>query len=141
MNETNNILVAVADDHPIVIDGITFALNEQPGIEVVIRARHGKELIKKLERKTADIVLMDMRMPEMDGFEATKYIKEHYPCIKIIGLSMLEETKFIVEMVEAGAHGFVSKGSTIEELIETILKVMRHGHYYNQCLTKRLYEC
>ncbi|MBL4754794.1 MAG: response regulator transcription factor [Flavobacteriales bacterium] len=141
MNQANKILVAVVDDHPIIVQGITMALNEHPCIEVVIATSHGRDLIKKLERKMVDIVLMDLKMPVMDGIKTTKYLSLHFPHLKIVGLSMLNETGSIVEIIKAGAHGFISKGSSLEELVETILKVRREGYCFNNYLNESTFKC
>jgi DNA-binding NarL/FixJ family response regulator len=113
----------VVDDHPIFIDGITGLLKDTPGFEIIGTAQNGRDLLEKLQTKQPDIILLDINMPEMDGIEATKEIKKLYPDIKIIMLTMFNDIRFIKEVLEIGAKGYILKNISREDLIKAIQTV------------------
>jgi DNA-binding NarL/FixJ family response regulator len=110
----------VVDDHPIFIDGITGLLKDAPGFSIIGTAQNGKELLEKIASQTPDIVLMDINMPEMDGIEATKQLKINYPNIKVIMLTMFNDIRFIKELLEIGAKGYILKNISRDDLIKAI---------------------
>lgn len=118
MSET--IQLFVVDDHPIFIEGITGLLKDTPGFVIAGTAHNGKELLEKLRSQQPDIILLDINMPEMDGIEATKEIKKLYPDIKIIMLTMFNDIRFIKEVLEIGAKGYILKNIGREDLIKAI---------------------
>src|SRR5688500_11557702 len=100
-----NISIVIADDHEIFRDGLSLMLSKQQNLSVSGQAEDGEELIEVVEKVKPDIVLTDIKMPRMDGIEATKYISAHFPDIKIIAFSMFNEDNLVVDMLEAGAKG------------------------------------
>jgi len=82
------IKVAIADDHTLFVKGMAAMIKDFDGIGLIVEASDGKDLIDKIKKKKPDVVLMDLKMPVLDGFEATAYIKSHHPEIKVIALSM-----------------------------------------------------
>lgn len=104
-----NVRIAVVDDHEIVRDGIQILLEDEPGFEIVGEAKTGKEAVEFCKSHKVDLVVMDITMPEMDGIQATKIIKEKHPEIKILALTMLSEDQHIRKMIKAGASGYILK--------------------------------
>ncbi len=124
--------IIIADDHQLFRNGLKILLNAFPEFEVTGEASNGEEFLKVLKTTPADIALMDINMPEMDGIEATRKSLKIYPDINIIALSMYGEEEYYYKMVDAGAKGFLLKDSDISEVREAILTVIRGGSYFSQ---------
>lgn len=125
------IKIAIADDHDLFREGLIALLKEYEELRVVLQVSNGKALIENINRYKPHIVLLDIEMPDMDGVETTRVLHEKFPGIKIIALTMHSEEAFIFEMIANGAHGFVPKHKTVEELVDAIYSVMETGRYYN----------
>src|SRR5918997_2496611 len=106
---TVTIKVAIADDHSLVRQGLRRYLDMADGIEVIGEAANGKELLDLVESATPDIALIDIRMPEMDGLEAAREIRDKHPKIGVIMLTAYDDRQFVVEAVRSGARGYVLK--------------------------------
>jgi DNA-binding NarL/FixJ family response regulator len=126
------IRIIIADDHQLFRNGLKILLNAFPDFEVTGEASNGEEFLKILSNTSAEIALMDINMPEMDGVEATRKGLRMNPDIKIIALSMYGEEEYYYKMVDAGAKGFVLKDSDISEVKEAILTVSKGGSYFSQ---------
>ena len=126
------ISVIIADDHVIFRRGLRAILNEIAEVKVVAEASNGQELLGLLKRQQTDVVLMDIKMPLVDGIEATSEISKKYPAMKIIALTMHEEIGYFNRMVEAGASGFLLKKTNKDELQRAINAVMDGENYYSQ---------
>lgn len=124
--------IAIADDHDLFRQGLRAVLNDK--FEVVFDAPNGLELLKKLERNTVDIVLLDLEMPVMDGFEALCLMRTSYPEIKCIMLSYFHETDFIVRSIQLNAKGFLPKNATVNQLEKAIECVSEKGYYFDDAL-------
>lgn len=124
------IKVVIADDHEIFRDGLKLMLSHAADITCVGEAADGKELISIIEKLQPDVIITDIKMPGLDGIEAARQITAKYPLIGIIGLSMFEEEQLIMDMLEAGASGYLLKNSDKEELIDAIHTVYKNGQYY-----------
>jgi DNA-binding NarL/FixJ family response regulator len=118
-----HIKIMIAEDHGLISHALASLLKRIEGFEVIGLAGNGMELLKQLETAKPDIILMDIKMPQMNGIEATRRINEKMPWIKVIGLSMYDHPTFIKEMLRNGAKGFLSKDCAFEELREAILTV------------------
>jgi DNA-binding NarL/FixJ family response regulator len=140
MEETNYIQIVMADDHEIFRDGFKLMLTKLPYIKLLGEAENGKELVELVEKTNPDIVITDIKMPIMDGVEATLKIAQTFPNIGIIGLSMFDENDLIVDMLEAGAKGFLLKNTGKEKIAEAILTVHAGEPYYCPTTSKRLTE-
>ena len=114
------IKVAIADDHSLVRQGLRRYLDMADGIEVVGEAADGKELLELIGSETPDIALIDIRMPEMDGLEAAREIRDQWPDIGVIMLTAYDDRQFVVEAVRSGARGYVLKARDAEHLIQTV---------------------
>jgi DNA-binding NarL/FixJ family response regulator len=126
------IRILIADDHQLFRNGLKILLNAFPEFEVAGEAANGEEFLKLLKNCPADIALMDINMPEMDGIEATRKALKLYPSIDIIALSMYGEEEYYYKMVDAGAKGFLLKDSDISEVKEAIISVKKGGNYFSQ---------
>jgi len=114
------IKILMADDHPVVRAGIRGMLETQDEFEVVAEAENGREAFEQVAKLKPDVVLMDLRMPEMDGVEAIGKIKEKYPNIHILVLTTYDTDADIVRAVEAGATGYLLKDAPREELFRAV---------------------
>src|ERR671934_2277415 len=114
------IKVAIADDHSLVRQGLRRYLDTAEDIEVVGEAANGEEALGLVEKAFPDIVLLDIRMPEMDGLEAARRIRERFPKVGVIMLTAYDDRQFVVEAVRAGARGYVLKARDAEHLIQTV---------------------
>ncbi|HNZ42833.1 MAG TPA: response regulator transcription factor [Bacteroidales bacterium] len=128
----NIIRLVIADDHEIFRKGLRIILNEMDEVKVIGEAQNGHELFEILKNATADLVLMDIRMPVMDGIEATRRVVEKYPSIKVIALTMFEEISYFNQMIEAGAEGFLLKKTNKDELQRAINQVMAGENYFSE---------
>ncbi|GEO03171.1 DNA-binding response regulator [Adhaeribacter aerolatus] len=129
MQEKELIKVILVDDHTIIRDGIKALLRDNDGVRVVGEASNGKELVNLLPTLEADVILMDINMPEMDGFEATNYLREKFPDVKVLVLSMLDHESYISKVFEAGATGYLLKNTGREEMVCAIKIVANGGRY------------
>jgi DNA-binding NarL/FixJ family response regulator len=114
------IRVAIADDHSLVRQGLRRYLDMAEGIEVVGEAANGQELVDLVDKEEPDIALVDIRMPEMDGLEAARKIRETHPKTGVIMLTAYDDRQFVVEAVRSGARGYVLKARDAEHLIQTV---------------------
>jgi DNA-binding NarL/FixJ family response regulator len=130
--------LAIADDHKIFRNGLKATLEECPDFKLLIEASNGKELIGQLATHTPDVILMDIKMPEMDGMQTAAYIHQHFKEIKVLALSMHNEDKYIVDMMKAGASGYLLKNAEPEEIIDAIQTVHSKGFYFNEHLSVTL---
>jgi DNA-binding NarL/FixJ family response regulator len=132
------IKIVIADDHRVFIDGMKALLKEFSNVEVLGDAMNGEQLIEQVRLIQPHVVLTDIQMPVKDGIEAAKEIHKCFPAVKIIALTMLNETLFIKKMLEAGASGYILKTVSKEELITTIEKVAAGEKYFSTEVTAQL---
>ena len=119
-NTTSNIRVMIADDQGLIRDGIASLLSIQPGIEIVGKAVNGLDAAEQAQTLTPDIILMDIRMPEMDGIEATAKIKTSLPNCCILMLTTFDDEEYIVKSLQAGATGYLLKDLPAADLAQSI---------------------
>lgn len=124
--------IIITDDHQLFRNGLKILLNAFPEFEVTGEASDGSEFLNILKNTPADVVLMDINMPEMDGIEATRRALKMFPELDVIALSMYGEEEYYNKMVDAGAKGFLLKDSNISEVKEAILTVRKGGSYFSQ---------
>lgn len=124
-----SVKLILVEDHDIVRQGIHSLLQDENDIEIVGEAQNGKEALDLCARVSPDLVLMDMNMPVMNGSEATRQLKKRYPKLKVLILSMHDDESYLIEMLEAGADGYVLKSSRKDELLFAIRKVVSGGSY------------
>lgn len=132
------IRIVVADDHPVVRDGIRGMLDGQPDLEVVAEAADGVEAMIMVERHTPQLVLMDLRMPRMDGVEAIRRLSVDQPQVKVLVLTTFDADTEIVRAVEAGATGVLLKDAPREELFRAVRAAARGEPTLPTAVTARL---
>ncbi len=125
------IRLAIADDHKIFRDGIRMSLKNRDFIKIIWEANDGKDMMHKLIIKNPDILLMDIRMPEVDGINALQLIRKEYEEIKIIILSMYDDKETITKMMEYGANAYLTKTSDPDEIYKAIISCMNENYYFN----------
>ena len=125
------IKIAIADDHQIFRDGIKMALSGKSNLNMLWEAEDGKDLMHKIAIKKPDVLLMDIRMPEIDGINAIEMLRKEYEDIKIIVLTMYDDHQMISKMMEMGANAYLTKTTDPEEIYEAILTCMNDDFYFN----------
>lgn len=123
----NTIRILVADDHPIVRDGLVTILGTQSDFKVVAEASDGNELVMKARQFTPDIILTDLEMPKIDGVEAIKQIRHYLPNTRFIVFTAFDTDERIVSAVQAGAKGYLLKGAPREEIFRAVRVVSQGG--------------
>lgn len=126
---SNIIRVLVVDDHAILRDGIRSLLERQEGIQVAGEAANGREALARCAELLPNIVLMDVAMPEMNGLEATRRIKEQHPQIRVLILTQHDNQEYVVPLLQAGASGYVLKRSGGREVVNAIRQVFEQGAF------------
>lgn len=126
------IKLAIADDHKIFRDGIKMALSTKENLKIIWEADDGKDLLHKISIKKPDVLLMDIRMPEIDGINAIELLRKEYDDVKIIVLSMYDDQQTISKMMENGANAYLTKTTDPDEIYEAILTCMNDEFYFNQ---------
>src|SRR5450432_222740 len=111
----NRIRIAIADDSVIFREGLKLSLSTDPNLHIVLETGNGEELLAGLRGATPDVILMDLKMPVMDGMEATKIIRGKHNMVKILAVTMYEDEKFILHLMESGANGYLLKNAEPEE--------------------------
>ena len=117
--------VLIVDDHPVVRDGLRGMLDAQPDLEVLGEAANGHQALAAVARQAPDVVLMDLRMPELDGVEATRRIREGYPSVSGLVLTTYDDDTAILRAVEAGATGYLLKDAPREDLFAAVRAAAR----------------
>jgi DNA-binding NarL/FixJ family response regulator len=131
MTTEKTIRLAIADDHKIFRDGIRMALKDREYIKILWEAEDGRDMTHKLKIKEPDVLLMDIRMPEIDGIDAIKLIRHEYENLKIIVLSMYDDQEIITKMMEMGANSYLTKTTEADEIYNAILTCMNEDFYFN----------
>jgi DNA-binding NarL/FixJ family response regulator len=128
----NKIKLLIADDHAILRDGIVSLLKQEPSFAVVATAGNGNEVMDILDKKEVDVCLLDINMPELDGMDAAKLIRQKKPAIKIIMLTTYNDKEIISELIHIGVAGYLLKNSDRQELVEAVNRVMKGRHYFSE---------
>jgi len=134
------IRVLIADDHTIVRSGVNLLLSSEPDIEVVGEATDGISAVELAQQFKPDVVLMDIGMPELDGIEATRRIRERVPEANVLVLTMHRSDEYLFQMLEAGALGYVLKGAETSELINAVRTVARGEVFLYPSMARRLVQ-
>jgi len=128
----------LVDDHKLFREGLRRILELEPDLQVVGEAASGKAALAKLHECTPDVVLMDINMPELNGVEATRAIKERYPDMVVLVLSIHDDREYLLEVLKAGASGYLLKDVEPDRLVEAIRDVAKGGSIVHPGLTTKL---
>ena len=134
------IKVHIADDHKILIDGLSALINTEDAIDLVGHSLTGKEVIEWFKKNKADVLILDINMPELDGLDVLKIFKNRKVKQKTIILSGLSDPKIVQEMMSLGARGFIEKGVAGEDIIPAIKAVHRGEKYYSKDIKSSLFD-
>jgi len=132
MSISTMIKVAIADDHKIFRDGLKMALSSKKNLKIIWEAEDGKDLLHKINIKKPDVLLMDIRMPEIDGINAIGMLRKEHEEVKIIVLTMYDDQQMVSKMMEMGANAYLTKTTDPDEIYEAILTCMNNDFYFNQ---------
>ena len=138
MNESNQIKVAIADDHKIFRKGVILSMRQYTQIKFVMEADNGEELIAKIPEAQPNVILCDLRMPIKDGIDTTKIITKNFPHIRVIILTMYEDDRFVGHLMDCGAAGYLLKSTDPAEIKKAIYDVSKTGFYLNPFVNKVL---
>ena len=122
----------IVDDHYMVIEGIHSLLKDTQGIEWMGHATNAASCLAFLKKETPDVILMDINLPDINGIDLCKAVKEQHPSVFVIGLSTFNQYSLIEKMMDNGASGYVLKNATKEELIEAIQSVQKNKTYFSR---------
>ncbi len=132
------IKVMIADDQELIRDSLKVVLDMNPDMEVTAVVENGKQVLDSLRRGQPDVILMDVRMPEMDGVLCTKAVKEMYPAISIIILTTFDDDEYVYNALKYGASGYLLKGVSVTELSTAVRKVVSGGTILNPDVTNKV---
>ncbi len=124
-----SIKILIADDHKITRDGLAALIEKQPDMEVIGEAENGRTAVKLVDELKPDIIIMDIRMPDLNGIDATKQIISNSPGSKIIALSMYSDRRYVKGMLQAGVSGYLVKSCAFDELVNAITAVAENQAY------------
>ena len=130
--------VLLADDHQMFLDGLASLLSQVKDVEVIATVNSGREALECLSKQSPHLAILDIRMPDMDGLQTTQKIKENYPEVKILGLTMENDLQLVTGMLEAGASGYILKNTGKAELELAIRQVMKGEPYLSQSISNQL---
>ncbi len=132
--------IVLAEDHTILREGLRALLAADPGFEIIGEAPNGREAVRCVERLEPDLLLMDLSMPRMSGMDAIREIKNRYPEIKIIALTVHKTEEYLLTTLKAGADGYVLKDATHDELVMAIKNVMSGKSYLSPGVSEKVIE-
>jgi DNA-binding NarL/FixJ family response regulator len=137
MHDKHNI--AVVDDHTLFRKGLISLINVFPNFDVILEASNGKDFIQRLNpEQLPEIVLMDISMPEMDGYATCEWLKSHYPSIKVLALSTMDAETAIIKMIRSGAKGYIVKDADLSELKLAFSELLSIGFFYNELVSRKV---
>lgn len=122
--------VVLADDHVLVRDGIKALLEDQSGVVVIDEASNGKEALEVIKTNKPHVLIIDIRMPEMNGIDAVREVNRLYTDVRTLVLSMHDSEEYVLQAIQAGADGYLLKGASKEEFVKALDKVASGGKYF-----------
>ena len=140
LQEASGIRIAIAEDHELSLIGLSHALSDRPGLEVVLKATSGSELVNALYDHPVDVILMDLCMPGLDGIEATRLVKKHFPEIKVIILTGFSDGESVYDAMSAGADGYCMKDVRVERLAQIIELVLEGSIFLDRQVGKTIMD-
>lgn len=142
MSKTEKITVALADDHTMFRRGLISILKPYKHIEVLFDAANGQELIDNIRAadEKPDICIIDINMPEMNGYDTARYIRRNFPKIKMLALSMYDDEDNIIKMLRYGANAYMLKDSEPDVLVDALKALKKHGFYHSELITEGILD-
>ncbi len=134
----HKIRVMIADDHEIVREGLMHVVSKTDDIEVIGQAENGKEIIEKLAGQEPDVLLLDLEMPEKNGWEALKFCQENRPALEVLILSVYPESFYGVRLIQAGASGYLNKNTATKQVVEAIRTINNGDMFISEELAKQI---
>lgn len=132
--------LALVDDHPILRKGLA-GIIDKLGYTIILECNNGQDLLEKLTSDNLpDMVLMDINMPKMDGYGATLWLKNNFPTVNVLALSMYDDEHAIIRMIRNGAKGYILKESEPEQLKEAIHCILTQGFYYSEMVSRKVVD-
>lgn len=139
MKQNGKTKVVLVDDHILLRNGLAGLINSFDEYTVLFEADNGKEFTEKISRDNPpDLVMLDINMPEMDGYATAQWLKQHFPLVKILALSMYDNENAIIRMFKAGTRGYILKDSEPKELKAALDSIVNKGYYYSDLVTSKL---
>lgn len=133
--------IVIADDHCLVVEGIKLMLSSQPDILLVGEAYSGDEVIHLVKQaEKVDLIIMDINMPGKDGIKTTEYLRQHYPNIKILVLTMYKKPEFIRHLLKSGASGYILKNTEQDTLLDAIRTISDGGTYFTPEISRTVMD-
>lgn len=131
--------ITLIDDHELIRQGIASLINNFSNYKVLFEANNGRDFIEKLKPSALpDIVLMDVTMPVMDGYETCNWLRVNHPGVKVIALSVMDDENAIIKMLKSGARGYLLKNSNPEELQTAMVSVINRGYHFNDLVSNKI---
>ncbi len=130
--------IAIADDYKIFREVVKKCISGDKALHVILEADNGEDLINGFGDPLPDVIIMDLKMPIMDGMEATQIIRKKHPSIKVLVVTMYDDDKFIIHLMEIGANGYLLKNAEPDEIRKAIYSVYENGYYFNDLVNKAL---
>jgi DNA-binding NarL/FixJ family response regulator len=136
----DTIRILIADDHTVFCDCLKKVLEMQTGFQVVGTAKNGPEAVRRAEETKPDVVLMDVQMPVLDGIHSTRLIKERLPSTNVVVLSMHTGSQYVMDSIDAGAHGYLLKDFSIDEVVQAVRSAAKGNHMLTRAIFQRLFQ-
>jgi DNA-binding NarL/FixJ family response regulator len=137
---TEKIRIVLADDHPIVLDGLRNLIRAEPDLELVGEAASGLGALKIIREQRPDIAVLDISMPELNGILLSRRLAGEMPALRLLVLTLHEDRAYLNQALEAGVRGYVLKRSAVENLVQAIRAVMVGGLYIDPAIAGRMFE-
>ena len=136
LRSQSRVRILLVDDHPIILSGLRNSLSSYPQLKIVGEASDGIEALHKARETNPDVVLMDIGLPGLNGIEATRALRKEIPTAKVLALTMHDNREYILEIIRAGAKGYVLKDTTPSELIQAIVAVYKGDSFFSPRISR-----
>jgi two-component system, NarL family, response regulator NreC len=136
----NKTRILICDDHTLFVEGMKAMLRNEPTLEIVGEARDGRQAVELVKELKPDLLLMDVSMPDMNGFDATRHVHEFDPAVKVLILTMHDDEELVARCLEAGAAGYIIKDAPASQLLYAIETVQKGERYLSPAVLKKVVD-